>query len=130
MSQSAAQAAAFFRDVVRDRMVWFVRDDQGQPAPKTSSGQRACPFWSSRGRAARAAEIWGGSLRPDSTPLDAWRHTGLPDLALDGLLVGINWSGPRLVGWDFTVDQVLNRLAHALGDGPYAPDIGDERFPN
>jgi hypothetical protein len=26
----------------------------------------------------------------------------------------INWAGPRLVGWDFTV-ELLDRLAHALG---------------
>jgi hypothetical protein len=27
----------------------------------------------------------------------------LPGLERDEMRVGINWSGPRLVGWDFTV---------------------------
>jgi hypothetical protein len=54
--------------------------------------------------------------------LDRWRRIVLPGLERDGLLVGINWSGPRVVGWDFTVREVLNRLAGALGDGPYVRD--------
>ncbi|MDQ0767232.1 hypothetical protein QF027_009867 [Streptomyces canus] len=26
-------------------------------------------------------------------------------------MIGINWSGPRLVGWSFTPMEVLKRLA-------------------
>lgn len=26
-------------------------------------------------------------------------------------MIGINWSGPRFVGWSFTPVEVLNRLA-------------------
>jgi hypothetical protein len=122
MSQSGAQAAAFFRDVTRHGTVWYVRDDEGSPAPVTSGGPRALPYWSTASRAARAARQWGGELRVESMPLDRWRHVTLPGLERDGLHIGINWSGPRLVGWDFTVPEVLNRLAHALGDGPYAKD--------
>jgi hypothetical protein len=55
-----------------------------------------------------------------STPLQTWRTEDLPELAYEGYRVGINWTGPRLVGWDFTVAEVLNRLAHALREGPYA----------
>jgi hypothetical protein len=35
-----------------------------------------------------------------SMPLDHWRGAALPDLAKDDFRVGINWSGPRLTGWD------------------------------
>jgi hypothetical protein len=111
MSQSAAQATAFFREVTRSGVVWYVHDDAGSPAPMTSSGRRAQPFWSSAGRAERAAQVWGGGLRAGSVPLALWREARLTALARDGLLVGVNWTGPRLVGWDFTVDQVLVRLA-------------------
>src|SRR5205807_9032615 len=62
VSQSAGQVAAFFREVARHRLLWCVRDDQGSPAPKTTSGKRAVPYWSSRARAKRAAEIWAGGL--------------------------------------------------------------------
>ena len=66
--------------------------------------------------------IWGGGLRAESVALDAWRSATLPELADDDYLIGINWTGPRLVGWEFTVAEVLNRLDHALGEGPYASD--------
>jgi hypothetical protein len=46
----------------------------------------------------------------------------LPELAEDGYLIGINWTGPRLVGWDFTVAEVLNRLDHVLREGAHAED--------
>jgi len=99
-----------------------VKDDQGCPAPKTSSGERALPYWSSEARAGRAAAIWGGGLRAVSVPMEIWRNKELTELAGEGFRVGINWTGPRLVAWDFTVPEVLNRLAHALCEGPYADD--------
>ena len=108
------------------RTVWYVRDDQGSPAPETSSGARAMPYWSSRTRAQRAADVWGNGLCPVSVSLETWRKDHLPDLADEGYQVGINWTGPRLVGWDFTVAEVSNRLAHALREGPYS-DIGASR---
>ncbi|WP_326658309.1 hypothetical protein [Streptomyces sp. NBC_00385] len=43
-------------------------------------------------------------------PEDTWCHHVLPDAARDGPVIGINWSGPRLVGWSFTPSEVLNRL--------------------
>jgi hypothetical protein len=125
MSQSGAQAAAFFREVAEHRLVWSVRDDQGSPAPVTSSGKRAVPYWSSEGRAQRAARIWGQGLRPVSVSMETWRTAELPKLAEADCRVGINWSGTRLVGWDFTVDEVLNRLAHALRDGAYVDGDSD-----
>ncbi len=55
-------------------------------------------------------------------PLQRGRNEDLADLDRDGYRVGINWTGPGLVGWDFTVPEVFNRLAHALREGPYAND--------
>lgn len=117
MSRSGSQAAAFFHEVARHQLVWFVRDDQGSPAPEVSSGVRAMPYWSSRARAQRAANIWGNDLRPVHISREKWRDSDLPSLADDGYHVGIDWTGPRLVGWDFTVAEALNRLAHALREG-------------
>ncbi|WP_089157984.1 DUF2750 domain-containing protein [Micromonospora sp. NBS 11-29] len=122
MSQSGSQAAAFFREVARNRVVWFVRDDAGSPAPITSDGKRAAPYWSTFARAQRAAEIWGHGLRAESMSLEQWQSTELPDLAGDELLVGINWTGARLVGWQFTVGEVRNRLAVALTEPPNGDD--------
>ncbi|MEV0578016.1 DUF2750 domain-containing protein [Streptomyces sp. NPDC050392] len=119
MSTSGAQTAAFFREIARTRTVWWVRDDDGCPTPVSSSGTPVFPYWSSETRAQHAAHLWGPEFRADSMPLDHWRDAALPDLAKDGLQVGINWSGQRLSGWDFTVGEVVNRLIHALGEPPY-----------
>jgi hypothetical protein len=119
VSQSGSQAAAFFQEVARTRLVWFVRDDDGSPAPQNAAGQRVFPYWSSEARARHATEIWGAGLRTESVGLDSWRGAALPDLAEEGYLVGVNWTGERLVGWEFTVAEVLNRLDHALGEGAY-----------
>ncbi|MFE9967532.1 DUF2750 domain-containing protein [Streptomyces sp. NPDC005525] len=113
MSQSGSQVAAFFRDVRQSGVVWLVRDDSGSPAPLSADGTRSLPFWSTSARAQRAAKIWGSGLRVESRSLEAWRDLELPDAAREGLMIGINWSGPRLVGWSFTPVEVLNRLAAA-----------------
>ncbi|MEU8098503.1 DUF2750 domain-containing protein [Streptomyces rubiginosohelvolus] len=114
MSQSGAEAAAFVRDVSQNSTVWLVRDDDGSPTHLSADGTRSLPFWSTSSRAQRrAAKIWGHGLRIDSMPLDTWCDHVLPDAARDGLVIGINWSGPRLVGWSFTPDEVVNRLAAA-----------------
>jgi hypothetical protein len=113
MSQSGSQAAAFFRDVHQSRVVWLVRDAGGSPAPREPDGTRSLPFWSTSARATRAAKIWGHGLWVESMSLDSWRGRELPAAAGEGLMIGINWSGPRLVGWSFTPTEVLNRLAAA-----------------
>jgi hypothetical protein len=113
MSQSGSQAAAFFRDVRQSGVVWLVRDDDGSPTHLSADGTRSLPFWSTSPRAQRAAKIWGRGLRVESMPLDTWCDRILPDAARDGLVIGINWSGPRLVGWSLTPNEVLNRLSAA-----------------
>ncbi|MDT0487450.1 MULTISPECIES: DUF2750 domain-containing protein [Streptomyces] len=118
VSTSGAQAAAFFREIARTRTVWWVRDDDGSPTPASSSGQPTFPYWSSKTRAQRAAQLWGPQFRAVSMPLDHWRSAALQDLAKDDFRVGINWSGQRLTGWDFTVADVVNRLVHALDESP------------
>ncbi|MEU5288534.1 DUF2750 domain-containing protein [Streptomyces sp. NPDC020755] len=119
MSVSGAQAAAFFHEIATTRTVWWVRDDDGSPTPASSSGQPVFPYWSSENRAQRAAQLWGPQFRAVSMPLDHWKDAALPDLAKDGFRVGINWSGQRLTGWDFTVGEVANRLSHSLDEPPH-----------
>jgi Protein of unknown function (DUF2750) len=50
VSQSAAHAAAWRREVRAHRELWTVEDDTGIPAPLNRAGRRAMPFWSARGR--------------------------------------------------------------------------------
>lgn len=49
-------------------------------------------------------------------PLTEWRERWLPGLARDGLRVGLNWSGARATGYDYTPEEVLARLDGAQSD--------------
>ncbi|MGW3033450.1 DUF2750 domain-containing protein [Streptomyces sp. NPDC001178] len=57
MSQSGSQAAAFFRDVRQNQVIWFVQDDDGSPTSLSVNGTRSLAFWSTSTRAQRAAKI-------------------------------------------------------------------------
>lgn len=112
MSQYGAQADAFFREVVRHRVVWTLRDDGGFPAPRNQDGQRAMPFWSSKARVERlirgAAQFHG--FVADCVPLEEWRERWLVGLERDRLLVGLNWTGQRGTGFDVEPSSVRARL--------------------
>src|SRR4051812_48713615 len=112
MTVSAAQAAAFFTEVLASDEVFGIEDGEGVPAPRTGSGDRAMPFWSKRSRAERvcaSVPAYAG-FEVFALTLTEWRESWLPGLADDALRVGINWSGPRATGYDFTTDEVLARL--------------------
>jgi hypothetical protein len=102
VSQAASQAAAFYRDVARNLRVWTIRDAQGFPAPKTQDEARAQPFWSSLARAERVVSTvpaYKGFVPVEISWLE-FREKWLPALERDGLRVGLNWSGPRAIGYD------------------------------
>jgi hypothetical protein len=102
MSVSAAHAAAFYSEALKDQHVYAVRDDGGFPAPLGRSGRRAMPFWSKRSRAQKII---------DSVPayreftvveigLADWIEKWLTDLQQDGIEVGMNWSGRFATGYE------------------------------
>ena len=111
MSVSAAQADAFYREVVEHSTVWGVHDADGFPAPETSEG-RAMPFWSLRSRAegivAKVPAYAGFEVV--GLPLDEWRARWLPGLQRDGIRVGLNWSGDRATGFDLSAEDVERNL--------------------
>ena len=124
MTVSAAQAGAFYREVVKGGVVYAVRDAAGFPAPLTSSGQRAMPFWSKRSRAQKVVDTVAayGSLEVVAIPVDEWRSEWLPDLEQDGLQVGVNWSGANATGYDLSVADLLRNIdARASLDKQSAP---------
>lgn len=115
MSQSAAQAAAFFAEVARSGRLWTVRDVGGYPAPVSAAGRRAQPFWSTEARVRRIINRVPAYSGFDAEQLDlaSWRDRWLPGLRQDGLLVGLNWTGTRATGFDLTPDEVIARLETA-----------------
>lgn len=112
MSQAASQAAAFYRQSVENDAVWTVRDEGGYPAPENREGRRAQPFWSSRTRVERIIETvpaYSG-FEPEEIPLADFLDNWLPDLERDGLLIGVNWSGPSARGYDVEARDVAQAV--------------------
>jgi hypothetical protein len=113
MSQAASQAAAFYREVAETGKVWTIRDAGGYPAPKGDGGKRAQPFWSSLGRVERVISTvpaYAG-FEPDEITWDKFLSAWVPGLTRDGILVGINWSGERALGYDVEPEQVARNVA-------------------
>jgi hypothetical protein len=119
MSQAASQAWAFYREVAATRVLWTVRDEGGFPAPLTSGGKRAQPFWSSRSRVERIIKLvpaYSG-FEPYEVTWEDFCGKWVPDLARDGLLVGVNWSGKRAVGYDIEPENLV-RSVEAMIEHP------------
>lgn len=116
MSQSASQAAAFYREVALTGSVWTIRDGGGFPAPENSEGRRAQPFWSSRRRAERiiATVPAYSSFSIVGIGWTEFSERWIPGLAKDGILVGVNWNGARATGYDVEpMDLLANVAGHA-----------------
>lgn len=116
MTQAASQAAAFYRDVAVHKMVWTLEDDIGYPAPKTQTGRRAMPFWSSKARVQKiiaTVEAYSG-FTPISFTWEVFVAEWIPELKRDDQLVGVNWSGVRALGYDLEPDDVLANVSAAI----------------
>ncbi|GAA0656611.1 DUF2750 domain-containing protein [Rheinheimera tangshanensis] len=108
MGQSASQAHAFYKDVAKNKKVWTIRDEGGYPAPKTRTGQRSQPFWSTLSRVQKIIKnvpAYNG-FEPVELSWDEFRDKWLPGLTKDGLLVGVNWSGKNATGYDLDAPWV------------------------
>ena len=122
MSMSAAQADAFYREVIDGGLVFTVFDAGGYPLPIGSSGSRAMAFWSKRSRAQRIIDNVPAysAFDIEEIELGRWREEWLRDLKRDGLLVGLNWSGKRATGYDLSPDDVLRNLQARAHEAPEA----------
>jgi hypothetical protein len=117
MSQSASQAAAFYRDVAAGRRLWTIKDDGGFPVPLTSGGVRAQPFWSSLSRVERIIQTvpaYAG-FRPHELSWEVFRDRWIPGMTRDGLRVGVNWSGASATGYDLEPAAVQRAVEYEIG---------------
>lgn len=115
VSVSAAQAAAFYEEALRERSVWTIRDSAGYPAPLNDGGERTQPFWSLRSRAERIlTQVPAHSgIVVEEISLDRFRERWLRGLERDEIRVGVNWSGTRATGYDIAAADVERNLAAA-----------------
>jgi len=122
VSQAASQYAAFWRDVKRSRKVWTVRDDNGYPAPRTRTGQRAMPFWSTLSRVQRIIKTVSAyrQFNPEELSWETFRDKWLPELEANGCLVGVNWSGRKALGYDMAPADIRSAGAAIVDASPTA----------
>ena len=108
MTQAASQAWAFYRDVAKNQKVWTVRDEGGFPASKNGEGKPSQPFWSSLSRVQKIIKTvpaYAG-FEPHEILWSDFCRAWVPGMTKDGLLMGVNWSGKRALGYDLEPKQV------------------------
>ena len=114
MSIAAAQHDKFMTQVAQERRV-FSFTDQGQLLIYPTGRGNVIPFWSSRSRLVaiqkRSAKYRQWTITELS--LEEFR-TRLAQLEREQLLVGVNWSGSELTGYNVPVSQLRASLDHAL----------------
>jgi hypothetical protein len=113
MSLSGAHRAAFRREAPQEGRVFSIRDEGGYPITRDDDGYRALPFWSKSSRAQRVigqVPAFAGFDVVD-IPLDDWLDRWLPGLEREGVLVGLNWAGPRATGYDLPALSVATWMS-------------------
>lgn len=116
MGQSASQAAAFYKDVGKNEKLWTCKDDGGNPAPVTSSGKRAMPFWSSLSRVQKIIKTVPAYsvFEPQELKWDEFIAEWVPDLEKSDLLIGVNWSGKNATGYDLEPKDVVANVSYYI----------------
>jgi hypothetical protein len=112
MSIAAAHAHEFYKQVAKNKKVWTIRDEGGFPAPKNSEGIRVQPFWSSLSlveKVIKNVPAYNG-FEPYEIDWKSFRDKWLPGLKKDGLLIGVNWSGEKAMGYDLDSDSVKKAI--------------------
>ncbi|MFV1922535.1 MAG: DUF2750 domain-containing protein [Methylotenera sp.] len=114
MSQSAAQATVFFKEVSESGIVWAIKDENGFPSPLGDGGVRAMPFWSSKSRVQAVINnvpAYKG-FQPVELELRVFKERWLAGLKKDQFNVGINWSGKNATGYDLSPNDVSKNLEY------------------
>jgi hypothetical protein len=115
MSQAASQASIFFEQVARERRVFTFLGGGNHIALPTREGE-VMPCWSSHPRMLRIQKQHAKykSFAIDELSLDAFLDELLPRLEAEKVRIGANWSGTRLVGYDYAPEEVRRNLSYWL----------------
>lgn len=106
MSVAALHYHKFADQVAREQRVFtFTRDDELLVYPVR--GNQVVPFWSSQSRMETVLERFPKYRAFTVTEMSLGEfYDWLKQLEEEGILVGVNWSGRRLAGYDSTVADV------------------------
>ncbi|MEO1128290.1 MAG: DUF2750 domain-containing protein [Planctomycetota bacterium] len=109
MTEAASQEREFYLEVAETQTLWTLSNDDGVPVRKRAEGISATPFWSSEGRALRAAETVPAFAGFKPYPVDWFTFSAVwaADLRRTNLRCGVNWSGDNAAGYDVDVDWLV-----------------------
>lgn len=81
--------------------MWALRGPDGFPLTPRPGGATAVPFWSTDARLDEVRTVVPAlaGYQPVRLDLGHWRTRWLTILERDGVLVGLNWSGPAAAGY-------------------------------
>ena len=118
MSQAGSQAWAFYRDVAKNRVLWTVENEEGIPMTEIPDGRYAIPFWSSLSRVRKIAKMVSGyaNYEPCEVSWDSFCSDWVPSLTRDGILVGLNWSGKKAIGYDGEAQGVMEAIKAVMAE--------------
>ena len=116
MSIAAAQASKFYAQAAKEKLVFtFTEGDSYLVFPV--QGKDVIPFWSSRSRMAtvQSAHPKYRNFTVCELPLAEFLAKTLTRLQEDDIHIGVNWSGPRLTGYDISAADLRRNIEHWLG---------------
>ena len=120
MSIAAAQASTFYEQIAKEKSVFtFTKDDDYLVFPV--HGKEVIPFWSSRNRLAKIQRDHPkySAFTVSEVSLDTFLAKTLAQLQEEGIHIGVNWSGPRLTGYDISAVDLRRSIEHQLAsDSP------------
>ena len=95
---SEPQAAAFYREVAKNRKMWTVFFPDGRGSLYNGS----IPFWSSLSRTNKMISRieWLRDGKPVEVSWERFLEHWMPQMIRDGFRIGVNWSGERAAGYD------------------------------
>jgi hypothetical protein len=115
MSLAAAHAEKFYDEVVRKGKV-FTFDDGEKYLVFPVRDCEVVPFWSSRSRCVKLQAMHSkyAGWHICEEPLEQFIEKTLKLLGTQGIQVGINWTGERLIGYDISVEELLEKLKQRM----------------
>lgn len=118
MTVAAAQYAQFKERAVREGLV-FTFTDADAYLVFPVRGYEVIPFWSSRARLEKIQEKHPQYRRYKITEMNLAEFLDwLEKRERDGIRVGTNWSGIRLIGYDVEPKDLLLGLQYWIDKGP------------
>ena len=111
---AGTQANKFYEEVYENKCLWFAENSTGTALEFDLSEERVSfPLWSSESRILRLKKLNSELLndfKPRKISWDSFIDILVPILESKKRLVGVNYSGQNLSGFDMSIDQLVRQV--------------------